>query len=131
MRAQMSKPVSKTSALAFNLILAFVAFSLEVFFLHAILFHPAAGRDVSASLVMEFLVFASLPFIASLVIYIVGTSSYWAGFLQNDLVVISIIGVVFCFIALRQYSHATPGLLMLGYAIQWIMVIRQAFVVFR
>jgi len=115
-----------------NLLLAGAAFSIEGFLLHAILAHPAAGSgNVPVSLFAKFLGFASAPFLAALWICTVDTAASRVAFLQKHLIVLSIIGIGFCFLALRQFSHATPGFLMLGYAGQWAVVVWQVLSSYR
>jgi len=96
----------------------------ELLILREILYHPAGGWPETS-----WLNWAanggtsSLPYAAAII---------WSIFFAKERVVailalrtsalVSVIGVFFAFVALRQYGHATPFLLIIGFAGQWVSI---------
>lgn len=93
----------------------------EALLLERILNHPAGGSAVAEGALASMLVWASVPLLggAALVVLRVqrGHQVPW-----GVVAVVCIVGPLLCFIALRQYSHATPGLLQLGLLVQCLSV---------
>jgi hypothetical protein len=126
-------PQCKRPLSDFCLDLAIIIFSLflEILLLYAIFSHPAGGRTTSMALLVKFLGIASFPFLFFLFENRVGSNSQGYSRSLSYLFKLSIIGVLFCLIALKNYSHSTPGIMMLGYIIQWIIVLRYGYVLYR
>ena len=123
---------SKTVELSQSLLLVFIAFAIEALLLNKILSHPAGGgSQVATSLLGKFLAVASVPYFVFFAIYMVVSKHTRKPHPQLYLLTLSLLGVMFCLLALRQYGHSTPGFLMVGYACQWLVILRYGYLCYR
>lgn len=114
-----------------NFLIAGLALAIEAFLLSEILSHPAGGGDHTPMLLWKFLAIASMPYFAFFAVCTLATKPSWKHPPQFYMLMLSMAGVIFCFLALRQYGHATPGFLMVGYASQWLVISRCVYLRYR
>jgi hypothetical protein len=95
------------------------AVTAETYLFQLILKHPASNpvQDVN-ELLVKFALLAGLPFLILLVIVLMRRASAF-----KFAMIAAMLGVLACILAYVQYSHSTPGFLVLGYLAQWITVI--------
>lgn len=113
------------------LALAVAAGVIEYGLLESILTHPAGGPPADGALV-QLSFWAALPLV---ICVLVSLFALRVGALRRNvlvpLVVACVVGPVFAVIALRQYSHATAGILLIGFVVQVFFVARAAVRTYR
>ena len=108
------------------------AAALEATLLQRIVEHPGGGTTDAAAAFRYLFGWALIPLVVAL-----GVASVAARRLRPEryplrvLLFVAAVGPLLTFIALSQYSHATPGFLLLGFLGQWIGVIIAAVRVYR
>jgi hypothetical protein len=103
------------------LVATFGVYTAEWWLLQQIFQHPAGTpRDVPT----EYLIAAALPLLA------VGFSVWNRLPLKvrspeaRAIAYCWLFGLIFVWLALVQYSHSTPGLMLIGYVLQWVVFFR-------
>jgi hypothetical protein len=101
------------------LIFLIFVFGCEVFLLKSIFTHPA-GAAVEDGVLVKYSVVAMMPFLG---MYVCMFNKRFGFYDLRYLIGFCVVGLMFFEMALRQYGHATPGLLFLGYVGQWIFLL--------
>ena len=97
---------------------------VEAILLQRILFHPAGGGVTSPGALTFVLGWAAFPLLwAALLIIFCAIKGRPLGRISKSVVSVVLAGPILLLIALAQYSHATPGFMMLGLIIQCIALI--------
>lgn len=118
-----TEPRSEAIAYSLNLLMAGFALSIEMYLLREILLHPAGRGEMASMLLWKFLAIAAIPYIIFFALCVTAKKRLGKYPTQFYMFILSILGVISCFLALRQYSHATPGFLMVGYVSQWLVIL--------
>ena len=101
-----------------------VAAILEVILLRRIVFHQAGGWATPGDTFLTLLAWAAVPLVAAGVVTAIALLSRRPlARVTRSVLVAAIAGPVLGYIALAQYSHSTPGFMMLGFAVQCIAVL--------
>jgi L-lactate permease len=95
--------------------------------------HPGSGLEDSEVMlaVLLYSLLASFPFVFLLLGNIIGSNSHGKFRFRIYLFKLSIVGVLFCLMALKNYGHNTMGALVFGYWIQWLISVYHAFFLYR
>jgi hypothetical protein len=113
------------------LLFAVAAGFVEYGLLEKILTHPASGPPADGAL-LQLSLWAALPLV---VCVLVGLFAMRVGTLRRNilvpLIVACAVGPLFALVALRQYGHATPGILFLGFVVQVLFVLTAAVRTYR
>jgi uncharacterized membrane protein len=101
-----------------------LGFIAEAFLLNAIISHPASSQTNSdGNVLFNFLTIAALPYLFFVVLGILKNNTYQQNGKLITACYLTIVGVVLCLLALRQYGHTTPGFLFFGYVWQWLIIV--------
>ena len=96
--------------------------AVEALMLSRIVNHPAGGYASGEDTLVSMLMWASVPLLGAAALVVVCL-------LRNSrvplrpLVIVCVVGPLLSLIALRQYGHATPGFLFLGFIAQCLAVV--------
>jgi hypothetical protein len=105
-----------------TVVVALISSAVELTFLHAIFTHPAGGPDGSSNFTRwAYYAVALIPY-ASIIAWAIGAPCSVKRKWFYRSVIVGLIGIALALIALRQYGHATPVLLLLGYIAQWVVI---------
>ena len=115
-----------SKGLAIAIVLVAATAVIEALNLHAIVNHQASGGDPNGNAFFMLSAWASIPLLGSVVLAFVSHRR------SRGLPLVAIasalaIGAILSTVALAQYSHATPGFLMLGFAAQCVILLVAAF----
>jgi len=101
-----------------------VAAVLEFTLLRRIVFHQAGGWGDPEGMFPYVIAWASIPFIwSALVVVAAMVRRIAATRVTSPFIVVAVAGTLLAFIALRQYGHTTPFLMMVGLGIQSIALL--------
>jgi hypothetical protein len=104
----------------------------EFALMRAIVFHPAGGWGTPPEVFAGMLVWAALPIVASLALVSFAViAKRFIPSIVRPLFVVACAGPAFGYIALAQYSHSTPGFMVLGYLVQLVALFVAAFKLVR
>jgi O-antigen/teichoic acid export membrane protein len=120
------KNLIQSNFLAASLIFAIclLGFIVEAFLLNAIVTHPASSQSNSdGNVLFKFLTIAALPYLFFVAPSILKNNIDKQNRKLFSACYLTILGVVFGLLALRQYGHATPGFLFFGYVWQWLIIV--------
>jgi hypothetical protein len=111
-----------TAALLFASIA--VAAIVEAILLRRIVFHQAGGWATPNETFVTLLVWAAVPLVAAAVFVALALMTRKPlSRITRATAVVAIAGPLFGYIALAQYSHSTPGFMMVGFAVQCVAVL--------
>ena len=110
------------------------AAGLETLLIRAFAFHPAWGlnAETSSALFVSYVSWASVP-LAAAVLLVIGATAFRRPIqrVMRPLLVVSGVGPLLAFIALRQVSDSAAGFLAVGFLIQCGTVLYAGFKVLR
>ena len=110
-----------------SVVIAMVALAAaaETAILFAIVTHPAGAGDPTGDAFRNLLEWAAVPLIACVVAAL--TLNHFGRTVPvRSFGIAVVLGVFFAALGLVQYSHATPGFLMLGFLIQCLLIVISA-----
>jgi len=97
-----------------------IAATAEAILLARILTHPASGGIVEPHALESLVAWAFAPLVAAGVTVLSFRRRKCVPF--RAVLFICFVGPILGFIALRQYSHASPGFLLVAFVAQWVAV---------
>jgi hypothetical protein len=107
-------------------LISLVGIAGEMYLLHQIFTHPAGGwANVPWTNLLTYYVLTLTPYLGMLFWYVtvLGSESRVSLVFRYS-VIVSVVGVLFSTIALRQYGHATPLFVLAGLIGQWAAIVR-------
>jgi hypothetical protein len=98
--------------------------TVEALLLQRIAFHQAGGWSSPDQAFAYLLIWATVPLLWGALVIVAAYLRRTVRSVTRSILWVSAIGPALAYIALAQYSHSTPGFLLIGFAAQCIVLLR-------